>query len=91
MSEDITNIAGWHTDDHDLLVMDGYDDCIVGVVEQFDRPPIVCYDTFKVLESLMRSGMSEEDSVEWFEFNQLGAGMGESTPCFLTQGDVIKS
>jgi len=91
MSENITNIAGWDADEHDLLVMDGYDDCILGVVERFGQPPIVCYSTLKVLESLMRSGMTEEEAVEWFEFNQIGAGMGESTPCFLTEGDVIKS
>jgi len=27
-----------------MKLMDGYDQCIAGVVEQFGRPPIVCYD-----------------------------------------------
>jgi len=71
-------------EDDDLLKMDGYDDCIVGLVEQFGRPPIVCYDRCKVIAQLVTdSGMTEEEAEEWYEFNMLGSGMGEYTPCFL--------
>jgi hypothetical protein len=31
-------------DEDELLKMDGYDDCIVGTVERFGQPEIVCYD-----------------------------------------------
>ena len=27
-----------------FLFMDGYDDCVVGVVERFGMEPIICYD-----------------------------------------------
>ena len=30
--------------------------------------------------------MSEEEAYEYFEFNQMGAWMGEGTPCFLNTG-----
>jgi hypothetical protein len=66
-----------------LLKMDGYDDCIVGVVEQFGRPDIICYDKKKVLNKLMEE-MSEEEAEEFFYFNQVGAYVGESTPCFIS-------
>ncbi len=38
--------------DLELLFMDGFDDCIAGVMERFGQDPIVCYDKFKVLAKL---------------------------------------
>jgi hypothetical protein len=67
----------------DILLMDGYDDCVVGVVEQFGRPPIVCYDRELVIRKLMEDGMTQEEAEEFFEFNQIGAWAGERTPCFM--------
>jgi len=68
-----------------MLTMDGYDDCIVGVVERFGQEAIVCYDKEKVLHKLGIEGMDEEEALEFFYYNQIGAWMGEGTPCFLTQ------
>jgi hypothetical protein len=31
----------------------------------------------------MRDGMTWEEAEEYFEFNQMGAWVGDSTPCFL--------
>lgn len=67
-----------------MLVMDGYDDCVVGVVEQFGRPPIVCYDKQKVLAKLVADGMDEDEAAEWWSYNQVGAWCGDTTPCFIT-------
>ena len=35
-----------------LLTLDGYDECILGVVTRVDMPPIVCYDRQKVIDRL---------------------------------------
>jgi hypothetical protein len=69
--------------DEDMLCMDGYDDCIAGVVERFGQEPIVCYDRNKVLNKLMDDGLTSEEAVEFFEYNQIGAWVGEKTPCFI--------
>ena len=63
--------------------MVGYDECIVGVVEKNGVSPSLCYDKSKILKKLMKDGMSEEDAIEFFEYNQLGANLGESTPHVL--------
>jgi hypothetical protein len=68
-----------------MLRMDGYDDCCIGVVERFGEQPIFCYSIRKVIRKLVGQGMTEEEAVEFFEFNQAGAWMGEGTPCFLSQ------
>ena len=69
--------------DIELLFMDGYDDCIAGVIERFGQEPIVCYDKLKVLAKLRADGMAEEEALEWFYVNQVGAWVGDATPCFL--------
>ncbi|NBV78155.1 hypothetical protein EBR66_08395 [bacterium] len=69
----------------DLLKMDGFDDCIVGICERYGMDTVLAYDREKVLAKLMsRDGMTEEEANEFFEFNQIGAWMGELTPVFVT-------
>ena len=69
------------------LFMDGFDDCIAGVVHRYGQPTIVCYDKEKVLEQLMDDGMTNEEAIEYFNYNQMGAWVGEQTPCFISPFD----
>jgi hypothetical protein len=76
-----------------LLVMDGFDDCIVGIGSRFGsagHEQFVIYARRKVIEKLMkRDGMSEEEAVEFHEFNQVGAFVGPHTPAFLDTPEPI--
>ena len=65
----------------DLLTLDGFDEAIIGVVERIDLL-VVCYDKQKILKILSRD-MSEMQALEYYEFNILGAYMGENTPVYL--------
>lgn len=67
----------------DVLIMDGFDDCILGVCSRMGQETIVAYDFVKVVQKLIKQGMNEEEALEWFEYNQLGAWMGKMTPCFV--------
>ncbi len=68
-----------------MKTIDGFDDCIVGVVERFGLDPIVCYDRKKIVSKLMiKEGMSFEQAFEHFDYNIFGSWVGEDTPCFLT-------
>lgn len=69
--------------EYNMMRMDGYNDCQCGIVYRFGMPPIVCYDLSKVISKLQADGMTREEAVEFWEFNQLGAWVGEETPCFL--------
>ena len=66
-----------------LLFADGFDDAIIGIAERIGMEPVVAYDIHKIIEILARD-MPEEDAVEYFEFNILGAHMGERTPVFIS-------
>jgi hypothetical protein len=69
----------------DLLVMDPdyLDSAIMGVVTRIGLEA-VCYSTDKVIRLLMEhDSMTEEEAIEYMEFNMKGAWMGETTPVFL--------
>ena len=67
----------------DVIVADGFEDALIGVGQQFNKAMAV-YDRQKCIEILMeRDGMSEEEAVEYFEYNVTGAWVGEYTPIFL--------
>ena len=66
------------------MKVDGFDDCICGIVERFGMDSVLLYDTDTMIEKMMsQDGMEYEDAVEYFEFNIKGAWMGEATPCFF--------
>ena len=66
-----------------LKKMTGYDSCIVGVAYRFGETFIV-YDHEAVINQLMeQDGMSYVDAVEFHDYNQAGAYVGETTPAFL--------
>ena len=66
-----------------LLFADGFDEAIIGVAERIGMEPVVAYDTNKIIEILSRE-MTEDEAVEYFEFNILGAYMGERTPIYIS-------
>jgi hypothetical protein len=86
----------------EALVCDGFDEAIIGVAERIDLGPIVAYDKDKMIEILMRDmdvdqddtqdGRSIEEikfdlALEYFEFNILGAYVGEYTPIFISKNE----
>ena len=58
------------------------DEAIIGVAERFGMDPVVCYDRTRVIDILARD-MPREDAEEFFEFNTIGAWMGDATPVFV--------
>lgn len=74
-------------DDQTLLV-EGFDDAIVGYALRCGQPVLAVYDQRKCIEILMqRDGMTREDAEEFFDFNVVGAWVGDRTPLFLYRLD----
>jgi len=67
------------------LKADGFDDAIIGIASRCGQPDLLAYDVNKIIEVLHeRDGMTYEEAVEFFDFNILGAYVGENTPIFIT-------
>lgn len=69
----------------EALLADGFEEAFVGICRRFGQPPLAAYDVEKCLAVLMeRDGMDYEGAQEFFEYNVIGAGLGENTPVFMT-------
>jgi hypothetical protein len=70
--------------DPDLLLADGFDEAILGVASRCGSPDVVVYDYDKCVGVLVaRDGMTEDEAIEWMDFNVVGAYVGERTPWFM--------
>lgn len=68
----------------DALLCDGFDEAIVGMAERINLGPVVAYDVDKMLEIMVkRDGMTYEEAMEYFDYNILGAWMGDNTPVYI--------
>jgi hypothetical protein len=65
----------------DALFIDGFDDALIGYVQRFNTS-VALYNVNKVIEILIENGMSIEEAWEYFNFNIVGAWVGEFTPAF---------
>ena len=83
----------------EALLCDGFDEAIIGMAQRINLGPVVAYDIEKILnilaldmevdESDLQEGETIENlkysmALEYFEYNILGAWMGEFTPVFIT-------
>jgi hypothetical protein len=73
----LDKIIEWFPED-DLLIIDGFDDAIIGIDDISMR---LIYSVSKCI-NILEKDMSEEDAIEYFDFNIKGAYMGEKTPIF---------
>jgi hypothetical protein len=60
-----------------------FDEAILGIAERADGMTVVAYDRMECIRILMRDGMNRDEAEEYFEFNTIGAWMGEGTPVFI--------
>lgn len=64
------------------VLLDGFDEAIIGVAAIAGQEDLVVYDVEKIIEILARD-MPEEDAVEYYNFNVAGAYFGPRTPVLL--------
>ena len=69
--------------DSEILLMDGFDDCIAGVATRCGGEQFAVYDYDLVISKLQSDGMTYEEAVEYHDFNQLGACSKERMPAFI--------
>lgn len=68
----------------DAIVLDGFNDAIIGMAERINFGPLVAYDAEKIISIMVeRDGMTDEDAREYFEYNISGSYLGEYSPIFI--------
>jgi hypothetical protein len=80
-------LSAWAEEhEHALIFFDPphqFDKAILGLVVGYGQAPAVLYDEAKVMAALTKDLGDAESAREWFEFNTVGAYLGEATPRFL--------
>jgi hypothetical protein len=67
-----------------LIFADGFDDCIIGILNIDDVPRVV-YDKYAMV-NVMRiedTDLSYDDAVDFLSYNVWGAYLGEATPIYM--------
>ena len=67
----------------DLIVIDGFDDCIVGTAERFGSELFAVYDLSKILAKLESQGMTEDEALDLYCQNKICSYLGDRTPAFM--------
>jgi len=84
----------------EALLVDGFDEAIIGMAERINLGPVVAYDVEKIIEILAKDMEVDIDDItdgqsvkevqismayEYFYFNIQGAWMGDYTPIFISK------
>ena len=71
----------------EAMLFDGFEDALVGTCDRINQPTLAAYDYDKCIEILAKDMTTVDDdddpytmAVEYFDFNVIGAYIGESTP-----------
>lgn len=83
--EEILEYVENYNPEEAVLLADGFDEAFLGIGQQFNRFFAV-YDRFKCIQ-ILSEDMTLEEAEEYFDFNVVGAYVGENTPVFV---DIIR-
>lgn len=70
--------------------LEGFDNCILGIVSSHGRPDVLLYDMQGMIDVLVAGGMTDREAWEYFDANIACAYYGEMTPSYamLFEGDM---
>mgnify|MGYP001296123174 FL=1 len=75
-----------------MLLADGFEGAFIGVSTRCGQPTLAVYDANKCLQILIdRDDMTHEEALEYFNFNVIGAWVGDETPLFLESMSLIEA
>ena len=74
-----------------MRLADGFEDAFVGTtISAFGRKQVAIYDYDKCILILMHDNhMTEDDAIEYFDYNVIGSWVGEDTPIYINQHTIL--
>jgi hypothetical protein len=64
------------------VMLDGFDECVVGVSESFGEEPRLIYSKKQIITKLMLD-MDRESAIEYYYYNIVGGYFGTQNPIFI--------
>jgi hypothetical protein len=65
------------------VLLDGLEEAIIGITEEFGNGPRILYSKSKILEILRTQGMEEDEAYEYYDYNILGLYASKQNAIFL--------
>jgi hypothetical protein len=66
------------------IILDGFNDAIVGITEEFGGIKRLLYSKYKILEILQENNpMTQSEAEEYYDYNIVGLYAGDQNPIFL--------
>jgi hypothetical protein len=81
MKEELIDYIEIHYPDAEIILADGFEDAFIGIGQQFNNY-VAIYDRDKCI-NILHEDMDYEEAEEYFEYNVVGAYVGEGTPVFV--------
>jgi len=74
-----------------MRLANGFEDAFVGTtISAFGRKQVAIYDYDKCILILMHDNhMTEDDAIEYFDYNVIGSWVGEDTPIYINQHTIL--
>jgi len=72
-----------HDENPEALTADGFEGAFIGICRRFGQESLAAYDYEKCID-IISEDMTHDEAVEYFDFNVIGAWVGEGTPVFCT-------
>ena len=74
-----------------MRLADGFEDAFVGTtISAFGRKQVAIYDYDKCILILMHDNhMTEDDAIEYFDYNVIGSWVGDDTPIYINQHTIL--
>jgi len=74
-----------------MRLADSFEDAFVGTtISAFGRKQVAIYDYDKCILILMHDNhMTEDDAIEYFDYNVIGSWVGEDTPIYINQHTIL--
>jgi len=73
----------------EAMLADGFESAFLGVCRRFGQDSLAAYDYDKCIE-ILATNMTHEEAVEFFDFNVIGAWVGDGTPVFISLSSGAK-
>jgi hypothetical protein len=65
------------------IILDGFNDAIVGITEEFGGIKRLLYSKDKILKILQENLMTQSEAEEYYDYNIVGLYAGDQNPIFL--------
>ena len=70
-----------------MMIADGFDEAIIGYCYDMVAAEDRVISSFDKCVNILKHAMSEEEAIEYMDFNVVGAYMGKKTPLFMREGE----